>query len=100
MADKVRAGSAVMGNKRRQASADNYYANTKPRQKLKTSSEICCEVMNEQLNRSCPAHVACPDTIVKTLSDGTYIIPIYDGGNSGIVIRHCPWCGSQLGGTA
>jgi len=25
-----------------------------------------------------------------------YLIPVHDGGSSGIVIRYCPWCGSTL----
>src|SRR4030042_4964343 len=25
-----------------------------------------------------------------------YLIPIHDGGSSGIVIRYCPWCGQRL----
>lgn len=25
-----------------------------------------------------------------------YLIPVHDGGASGIVIRFCPWCGTKL----
>ena len=25
-----------------------------------------------------------------------YLIPIHDGGSSGIVILFCPWCGKKL----
>jgi hypothetical protein len=27
---------------------------------------------------------------------GEYLIPVRDGGSSGIVIRFCPWCGTRL----
>ena len=25
-----------------------------------------------------------------------YLIPVHDGGSSGILIRFCPWCGKRL----
>ncbi len=25
-----------------------------------------------------------------------YLIPVHDGGTSGILIRYCPWCGASL----
>jgi hypothetical protein len=25
-----------------------------------------------------------------------YLIPVHDGGSSGIVMRYCPWCGRRL----
>jgi hypothetical protein len=25
-----------------------------------------------------------------------YLIPVHDGGSSGILIRYCPWCGKRL----
>jgi hypothetical protein len=25
-----------------------------------------------------------------------YLIPVRDGGTSGILIRYCPWCGTRL----
>lgn len=27
---------------------------------------------------------------------GEYLIPVRDGGTSGIVIIYCPWCGAKL----
>lgn len=28
--------------------------------------------------------------------DNMYLIPVHDGGSSGIIIRYCPWCGTKL----
>jgi hypothetical protein len=28
--------------------------------------------------------------------DRKYLIPVHDGGSSGILIRFCPWCGGRL----
>lgn len=36
------------------------------------------------------------DVIMNELSDGSYGIPIHDGGPSVVKINFCPWCGSKL----
>ena len=36
------------------------------------------------------------DIIINKWSDGTYGIPIHDGGSSIIEIKYCPWCGETL----
>lgn len=36
------------------------------------------------------------DVVMNKWNDGTYGIPIHDGGTSVIVINFCPWCGEKL----
>lgn len=36
------------------------------------------------------------DVVMNRWKNGTYGIPIHDGGTSVIVIKYCPWCGQQL----
>ena len=36
------------------------------------------------------------ESIIKIKSDGSYTIPIHDGGPSLVAINNCPWCGSNL----
>ncbi|MEP1150510.1 MAG: hypothetical protein ABJH08_02175 [Balneola sp.] len=36
------------------------------------------------------------DVIINKWKDGTYGIPIHDGGASVIKINYCPWCGLNL----
>jgi len=36
------------------------------------------------------------DIVMRKWDDGTYGIPIHDGGSSIIEIKHCPWCGTEL----
>jgi hypothetical protein len=37
-----------------------------------------------------------PDVVINKWKDGTFGIPIHDGGTSIITIKFCPWCGSDL----
>ena len=37
-----------------------------------------------------------PDMILCVTKEREYLIPIHDGGSSGVQIRYCPWCGSDL----
>ncbi|MFB9863028.1 DUF6980 family protein [Rufibacter immobilis] len=36
------------------------------------------------------------DAVIHKWSNGTYGIPIHDGGTSVITINFCPWCGTNL----
>jgi hypothetical protein len=49
---------------------------------------------------SCPQHpdpFDCLDNlIVHYPKDGKYGLIIHDGGESFVIIRHCPWCGNKL----
>ena len=36
------------------------------------------------------------DVIMRKWKDGTFGIPIHDGGSSVIKINYCPWCGKNL----
>ncbi len=58
-----------------------------------------CEVMEGQLNLSCPDHAdlaECPDALVVRVRGGQFRMPFRDGGSSFSVIEFCPWCGSTL----
>lgn len=63
--------------------------------------EWCCDLMADQMTSTCEHHGEnrweCPDFVVLFHPDsGVYMLPIRDGGSSGIIITYCPWCGSQL----
>jgi len=50
---------------------------------------FCCEKIEYYLNLE--------DEIISYIEKfDEYGIPVPDGGNSHIVISHCPWCGSRL----
>jgi hypothetical protein len=61
-------------------------------------STSCCKIMDYHLNFKCDKHKdpwECPDIVlIKTRT--AYLIPIRDGGRSGISIEFCPWCGSRI----
>lgn len=41
----------------------------------------------------------CPDVVIHKFGKGKrswFGIPIHDGGDSGIHITYCPWCGTRL----
>ncbi len=42
----------------------------------------------------------CPDCLVIRRADGSYAIPVHDGGSAASAIRYCPWCGIELGTAA
>jgi hypothetical protein len=57
--------------------------------------------MRDQVEQRCEDHpdpFDCADNIIVRASDGSYGLPIHDGGSSYIEIRFCPWCGSRLPG--
>jgi hypothetical protein len=60
----------------------------------------CCEAMKAQLNRRCAVHRDpgdCPDALIGYLPDRReHGIYVHDGGGSLVVIRFCPWCGTDL----
>ena len=64
-------------------------------------THACCDMMTSQLEWSCDIHATpeeCPDCIVRFYRGSSLFgIPIHDGGSSFIAIRHCPWCGADLG---
>jgi hypothetical protein len=59
--------------------------------------KYCCMMMRDKCEETCPIHpINCPDTVMVVMGDGRHVIPIHDGGDSGIVINFCPWCGADL----
>ena len=38
----------------------------------------------------------CPDVLVVWTGNGLPGLPVRDGGNSFVVINHCPWCGEHM----
>jgi len=49
----------------------------------------CCKEMTDNLQDE--------DEILYFFKEfNEYLIPVHDGGSSGIVIRYCPWCGQRL----
>ena len=60
----------------------------------------CCEMMAGQVNHRCEQHrdpFDCEDHLVYYSERlGAYGLIIHDGGESLILIRHCPWCGAAL----
>jgi len=57
--------------------------------------------MTAALDFSCDQHAdpfECPDAlVVHHEAFGEYGIVVHDGGPSYVLIRHCPWCGEDLG---
>ena len=60
----------------------------------------CCKELRGQESWSCDTHAdrsSCPDAIVTYVPRfREYGLIVHDGGQSHLVIRYCPWCGSQL----
>lgn len=59
----------------------------------------CCDMMREQLEQTCNLHSPenCPDVVVLySPRNREYTLPVRDGGDSGIIIRYCPWCAAHL----
>lgn len=60
---------------------------------------FCCAEMRDQVEASCPDHPDPwdrADAVIVRLEDGSYGLPVHDGGSSWIAIGFCPWCGSRL----
>jgi hypothetical protein len=57
----------------------------------------CCSRLEYEATRRCPDHAFdCPDIIISERDNGEFGLPVRDGGDSVIVIAHCPWCGTAL----
>ena len=58
--------------------------------------------MEERVQYRCETHpnpFDCPDNLIYYSEKYMeYLIIIHDGGESGIVIKYCPWCGTKLPG--
>ena len=63
-------------------------------------SEYCClEMANkimDSIDKSGEIKYGNVDVIMHKWVDGTYGIPIHDGGSSIIEIKFCPWCGNKI----
>ncbi|NIK93271.1 hypothetical protein GZ212_14005 [Mangrovimonas sp. CR14] len=64
------------------------------------SESICCLKMADQifesLDKKGNIKYGDVDVVINKRTDGTYGIPIHDGGTSIIEINFCPWCGQNL----
>src|SRR2546423_5787060 len=49
----------------------------------------CCEDMRVWVESE-------DDVVLHWPRSGRYLIPVLDGGSSGVVIRYCPWCAALL----
>ncbi|MEZ4797340.1 MAG: hypothetical protein R2785_09230 [Flavobacteriaceae bacterium] len=62
--------------------------------------KFCCLKMSDNIFESIDENGEIKygnvDVIINKLKDGTYGIPIHDGGSSIIEINFCPWCGTNL----
>ena len=60
----------------------------------------CCDQMTAAVAFTCEVHpdpFACPDGLLHyTDRFGEYALIVHDGGASSILIKFCPWCGSEL----
>ena len=57
----------------------------------------CCEVMRHHADQLCPEHgYDCPERVIARSPNGDFYLPVRDGGDSFIVINHCPWCGTRF----
>jgi len=60
----------------------------------------CCRRMTEMINlgldRNGEIVFDNVNVIMRRMPDGTFGIPVYDGGTSIVVITFCPWCGNSL----
>jgi len=60
--------------------------------------KFCCAAMATQVQQECTMHpdpADCPDALVGRFGR-RYGIRIHDGGDSFVLIRYCPWCGTKL----
>ena len=80
------------------------YSNWVLKKKLKENdfdfSEFCCVKMASHIfdsfNEFGEIKYEDHDIIMNKWEDGTFGIPIHDGGSSVIKINFCPWCGTKL----
>ena len=64
------------------------------------TESICCLEMADKifdsLDKKKKIKYGDVDVVINKWKDGTYGIPIHDGGTSIIEIYFCPWCGNNL----
>ena len=62
--------------------------------------EFCCLEMSDKIfqskHKNGDIKYGDVDVIINHWKDGTFGIPIHDGGSSLIQINFCPWCGTNL----
>jgi len=62
--------------------------------------EYCCLVMAKHVSDSLDENQEIQhdnhDVIMNKWKDGTFGIPIHDGGSSVVEINFCPWCGENI----
>lgn len=60
----------------------------------------CCEDMRRDAEQVCDQHpdrADCPDCLIQySPRFREYGLIVHDGGSSYIIIRFCPWCGTQF----
>lgn len=61
---------------------------------------ICCQQLLRWMSPCVEHGDDCPDVLVRQFSSGMFVLPIHDGGDSGVEICYCPWCGSKLSSAA
>jgi hypothetical protein len=63
-------------------------------------NNFCCITMANNVflsyNENGEIDIENHDVVINKWKDGTYGIPIHDGGSSVVKINYCPWCGSKL----
>lgn len=63
-------------------------------------SDYCCVTLayhiSKSLNDSGEIQHEDFDVIINKWNDGSFGIPIHDGGSSIVKINFCPWCGTKL----
>ncbi len=67
---------------------------------MEKQEKQCCEMMKYHSTfqcKTCKDKYECPDTIIDfNKEQNSYQIIIHDGGTSGIEIKYCPWCNTNL----
>ncbi|MCB0747094.1 MAG: hypothetical protein KDC90_06460 [Ignavibacteriae bacterium] len=66
---------------------------------FETESFCCLEMADkifDSLDKNKKIKYGDVDVVINKWKDGTYGIPIHDGGTSIIEIHYCPWCGQNL----
>ncbi|MEQ6124647.1 hypothetical protein AAON49_10630 [Pseudotenacibaculum sp. MALMAid0570] len=62
--------------------------------------DFCCVTMAQRIHESLDDEGEIKhddyDVVMNKWEDGTFGIPIHDGGTSVIEINFCPWCGTNL----
>ena len=79
---------------------NNWYLEQELKKRKFDYGSFCCFIMAFQVakgvKRTGKIIYDDVDVIMRKWEDGTYGIPIHDGGSSIISIKYCPWCGKQL----